>query len=119
MAKSPSIPKKVDFPVKQGDTFRRVFTFGLVVDPSAVPPVIIDPTDLTTATFKFIIEGEPDLTLGNGLTLIPGGDNNKVLLSVDITWIGKRKYEFERVLDGVTWTPFAGRIISQTELLED
>lgn len=103
MAKSPSRPAKVDFLVKQGDTFRRLFTFE---------------NDQSGATFKFIIDGEPDLTLGNGLT-IQGVDNKEVLLSKDIDWSGTRKYEFEREKDGITWTPFEGKIDSEPELSEN
>ena len=111
MAKSPSIPKKVDFPVKQGDTFRRVFRFQTQGD----TPV---PVDVSAATFKFIIEGEDDLTLGNGLTL-QGDDDDEVLVQVDIIWKGSKKYEFERVMNGITWTPFEGSIKSEGELTED
>lgn len=103
MAKSSSIPKKVDFPIKQGDTFRRVFRFSI---------------DVSSATFKFIIDGEPDLTIGNGLT-ISGVENTDVIVSKDITWSGTKKYEFERVMNGITWTPFEGKMISEIELDEN
>lgn len=111
MATSPSRPKKVDFPVKQGDTFRRVFKFQT----KGISPV---PVDVSTATFKLIIDGEPDLTLGNGLT-IQGADNDEVLVEIDITWSGDKSYEFERVLNGITWTPFEGKIKSEAEITED
>lgn len=111
MARSKSIPKKVDFIVKQGDTFRRVFAF----DDGADTPL---PVDQSTATFKFIIDGKTDLTLGNGIE-VTGDDNELVTVSKDIDWAGEKLYEFERVMDGITWTPCAGKLISKTELTED
>jgi hypothetical protein len=111
MASSSSKPQKVDFKIKQGDTFRRVFQF--FEDPEQTVPL-----DVSTATFKFIIDGEADLELGSGLT-IQGTDSNEVLLSVDVAWYGTKKYEFERVMAGITWTPFEGSIKSEIELDED
>jgi hypothetical protein len=110
MPKSSSLPSKVDFAIKQGDTFRRVFEFFETDGTTA--------SDQTGATFKFIIEGEDDLILGAGLTL-QGTDSNQILLSVDIDWAGTKKYEFERVKSGITWTPFEGKLISDTELDEN
>lgn len=108
MPTSSSKPKKVNFKVKQGDTFRRVIIFE---NPDGTP------LNVSTAVFKLIIEGQPDLTLGNGLTIY-GTDNNRLLIQKDITWTGIRKCELERVMAGITRTHFEGKITSYVELNE-
>lgn len=111
MATSSSFPVKINFKVKKGDTFRRILTFQTKGDnPQNV--------DQTGAQFKLIIEGEDDLTLGDGLSL-QGVDNHQVLISKDIDFAGSRKCEFERLMNGVTKTWFQGIIKSQDELLEE
>ncbi len=113
MASSSSKPKRVGFSVKQGDTFRRMVTFQTKPTDTVPDPV---PISQAGAVFSFIIEGEADLTLGSGLT-IQGAGNNQVLISTPIAWEGSRKYEFQRVLSGITRTFFAGKIKSVAEII--
>lgn len=110
MAKSKSLPTKVDFEVKQGDTFKRALTHtleGVAVDMSDVVPVFIFNSDTVE-----------NLTLGSGLTW--GGDDNEILyISQLIDWAGTLTYELEYTYtSGEVSTKIAGKIKSVAEIDE-
>lgn len=110
---SSSIPSKVDFKIKQGDTFKRVFSFFEAdgTTPSDVtgyvPKMIFDDTTLTP------------FTVGSGFTWGTGGDAHKLYLSAVWNNSGRVKYEFEvTYASGEVETKFAGTITAIAEIDE-
>lgn len=113
MASSNSIPSKVDFKVKQGDTFKRVITF---FEPDGTTP-----SDVTGYVPKMIFDDTTitPLTVGVGLTWGTGGDAHKLYLNVAWPYDTKVKYEFEiTYASGDVETKFEGTISVVKEIPE-
>jgi hypothetical protein len=107
MATSNSKPTKVNFNITQGDTFYRTFTFYAQDGET--------PIDLSSATVEIVIEGQDDITEGDGLT-VGGADSNVVTLSKVITWEGKHNYELKVTNAGIVKTHLKGYINSIEEI---
>jgi hypothetical protein len=106
MATSSSLPTKLNFRIKQGDTFNRVITISLDEEP----------VDLSTATVAMIIDGQDDLSESDGLS-VGGGDNNVITINKVISWSGSHKYEIRATFaSGLIKTYYEGTITSRVKL---
>jgi hypothetical protein len=109
---SSSIPTKVDFKHKQGDTFSRVFTFtldGEAADMTDVEPVLVINSDTVD-----------NITLLNGFEWGTGADAHKLYLSKLWTEAsGKYTYELQLTYpSGDISTKLKGTITIEAEIAE-